>query len=120
MNSSPFWGHHGLMDAKAGNMQAITNPEHIKEFSRVLIEKIDMQAYGEPQVVHFGEGDLAGYTLVSLIHTSCISAHFNDCSGDFYLDIFSCKPFDINVAENVVREFFNPQQIRVNFLTRQA
>jgi S-adenosylmethionine/arginine decarboxylase-like enzyme len=118
--SDKFWGYHLLIDAKAGNMQAITNPEHIKEFVKVLVDKIDMVAFGPTQVVHFGEDDLAGLTMLQLIHTSCISAHFNDCSGDFYLDIFSCRTFDIKIAEQVVQEFFNPEQMRINFLTRQA
>jgi S-adenosylmethionine/arginine decarboxylase-like enzyme len=58
-----------------------------------------MVPYGEPQVVHFGSGDKSGFTLVQLIETSNITAHFCEETDDMYLDVFSCKPFNMdNIA----------------------
>ena len=55
-----------------------------------------------------------------MIETSNISGHLVDHNGDAYIDIFSCKTVDINVAEEVIRKYFNPQKVRVNFITRSA
>jgi S-adenosylmethionine/arginine decarboxylase-like enzyme len=117
---SNYWGYHTIIDAADCDRAAITNPDYIKDFSRSLVKSIDMVAYGEPIVVHFGEDNKAGHTLCQLIETSNIMAHFCDDSGDCYLDVFSCKPYDINIVEDVFRKYFNPQRIRVNYLTRQA
>ena len=81
-----------------------------------------MIAWGEPKLEHFAthNADAAGYSLVQLIETSSITGHFVDKSGDCYIDIFSCKGFDIDTAKSVVNEYFSPKQIKVTYLTRQA
>lgn len=55
-----------------------------------------------------------------MIETSNIIGHFCDNSAEGYIDIFSCMPFDIGVAERHVRDWLNPESIRVTYLTRQA
>jgi len=79
-----------------------------------------MVAYGQPQVQHFGSGNKAGYTLVQLIETSNITAHFVEETNDMYLDVFSCKPFEPQTVEEVVDRFFQPDAKNVLFFTRQA
>lgn len=81
-----------------------------------------MRAFGEPVCEHFAthDPDAAGYSLVQLIETSSITGHFVDRNGDAYIDVFSCKPFDVETARAVVREYFRPAAIRVTYLTRQA
>jgi S-adenosylmethionine/arginine decarboxylase-like enzyme len=120
MTTNTYWGYHMIVDAADCDRAAITSAENIANFAKHLVKEIDMIAYGEPQVVHFGEDNKAGYTLVQLISTSCVSAHFCDHSGDCYLDIFSCKPYDIRVAEQVFSDYFKPTRMRVNYITRQA
>jgi hypothetical protein len=52
--------------------------------------------------------------------TSTIVAHFIDSNGDLYLDVFSCKEFENDVVIATVEEYFKPNKVRANFLTRQA
>ena len=59
-------------------------------------------------------------SLVQLIETSSITGHFVDVNGDAYLDIFSCKPFEIELAREVVQGYLNPNKIKITYLTRQA
>ena len=120
MNENAYWGYHLIVNAGDCNRQSVTSAEHIANFARKLVERIDMVAYGEPQVVHFGEGNKAGYTLVQLIETSNIVAHLCDESGDMYLDVFSCKTFDQNVVLQLVDDFFLPTRIEHTYLERQA
>ena len=114
------WGFHLMIDAASCNISKITDAEHVANFARTLVNRIDMVAYGEPQVVNFGSGNKAGFTLVQLIETSNIVAHFCNDSGDVYLDVFSCKPFIMKDVMDVFREYFDPKTMRPNFVTRQA
>jgi S-adenosylmethionine decarboxylase len=79
-----------------------------------------MVPYGEPQIVNFGSGNKAGYTMVQLIETSNICAHFVNENDTMYLDVFSCKPFDEKVVEALVIKYFGAKTIRRAFLKRQA
>jgi S-adenosylmethionine decarboxylase len=81
-----------------------------------------MVAYGEPVPEHFATHlpEAAGYSLVRLIETSAVTGHFCDASGDAYLDVFSCKEFDPEVALRVVREHFRPELVRRTDLCRDA
>ena len=71
-------------------------------------------------IVATHDKDAAGYSLVQLIETSSITGHFVDQNGDCYIDIFSCKEFDIETARAVVDKYFSPSQTKVTYLTRQA
>ena len=114
------WGYHLIVDAASCNISKITNTEHVANFARELVKRIDMVAYGEPQVINFGSGNKAGFTLVQLIETSNIVAHFCNDSGDVYLDVFSCKSFSMSTVLDVFAEYFDPMTMRPNYMTRQA
>jgi S-adenosylmethionine/arginine decarboxylase-like enzyme len=103
---------------------AINDYDTIYNFVKTLVKDIDMVAYGEPQIVSFGSGNKAGYTLVQLIETSNICAHFvpDDLEGGnaMYLDVFSCKEYDDEVVVALVKKFFGARKVRASYLTRQA
>ena len=117
-----YWGYHLILDCKHCDLDKITSADNIRTFTKTLVERIDMKAFGEPTIEHFATHDPAagGYSLVELIETSSITGHFVDENGDAYIDIFSCKTFDIDTAKAVIEEFFKPEKIRTIFLTRQA
>lgn len=114
------WGHHLIADFSACDIEKITDKKRVEDFSRELVKAIDMVPYGEPQVVNFGSGNKAGFTLVQLIETSNICAHFCNEDGAVYLDVFSCKPFEASVAIEVFQKYFNPKNIRMQKIKRQA
>jgi S-adenosylmethionine/arginine decarboxylase-like enzyme len=117
-----YWGYHLILDCSGSPQALVTDRDHIHRFALEMVEKIDMVAYGEPIIEHFAthDPDKAGYTLVQLIETSNITAHFVDKDGSFYMDIFSCKPFKNEDAIGVVEKFFRPEKIKVHFITRNA
>ena len=92
----------------------------ITAFSKDLVKKIDMVPFGEPQVHHFGTGNKAGYTLVQLIETSNIIAHFVEETDDMYLDVFSCKEFSPEMVRSIVDNYFRPRAVSFQLLQRQA
>jgi S-adenosylmethionine/arginine decarboxylase-like enzyme len=79
-----------------------------------------MVAYGEPQIVMFGTGNKKGYTLIQLIETSNIAAHFVEENNTMYLDVFSCKDFDAEIVKDLVSEYFDAQKFSSRVLMRQA
>jgi len=120
MNENTYWGYHLIINAGDCDREAVTNAEKIREFAKELVKRIDMVAYGEPQVIHFGEDNKAGYTLVQLIETSNICAHFCDDSGDAYIDVFSCKPYDMHVVLTLIDLYFQPAGMQHIMIERQV
>lgn len=120
--SNYIWGYHASFDCGACSKMAITDGQHIKDFSKALVERIDMKAYGEPMAIHFAEHDpsKAGYTLLQLIETSNICGHFVDATGEAYIDVFSCKEFDVDAVLDTISEFFGPDTITMRTFERGA
>lgn len=114
------WGYHLLLDLGSCNPVAVRSKPVIVKFTKTLVKNIDMVAYGAPQVVRFGTDDKMGYTLVQLIETSNITAHFCESTNDAYLDIFSCKPFEPQKVLNLVKEVFEPTTFQTRFVLRRA
>lgn len=121
MSSSNAWGQHLLLDA-AGCGAALKDGEAIRRFTKELVEAIGMSAYGEPVIAHFGHLDpqASGYTMVQLIETSHISAHFCDNTGEIYLDVFSCKAFDHETVLDLFDAYFNPTLKNYQIVNRRA
>lgn len=113
-----MWGILTSIDLKSCDKSIITSKDHIAKFAKELVELLQMKAYGEPQIIHFGEGNKAGYTLVQLIETSCITAHFCDDTGDVYIDIFSCKPYSHQSAARMCKAYFCAESMKCTKLDR--
>ncbi len=105
------WGQHLILDLAGCPPERLTDPEWLRAWVAELVETIQMKAYGEPQLEHFAihSFDTAGYTLLQLIETSNICAHFAENLGQVYVDIFSCKDFDVDAAIGVCRKYFQPE-----------
>ena len=114
------WGYHLMLDCARCAPFSIRNINNIGLFATSLVTKINMVPFGPPTIQHFGSGDKSGYTMVQLIETSNITAHFCEETDDMYLDVFSCKPFDPHDVESAVKRFFSPEHMNRTFLTRQA
>jgi S-adenosylmethionine/arginine decarboxylase-like enzyme len=114
------WGKHLILDGAGAGGHTIRNPTLIYDFTKTLVKRIDMVAYGNPHIVRFGSGNKAGYTLVQLIETSNICAHFVEENNSMYLDVFSCKDFDPAVVKDTVEEYFEVKKMKIQVMTRQA
>lgn len=101
------WGMAASIDIYNCNPRTIRNAEKIRQFVDELCELIEMRKFGPTTVVHFGEEErVAGFSMVQLIETSLISAHFANATNTTYLDVFSCKPYDPAVVVEFARKFF--------------
>jgi len=114
------WGQHCVLNAARCCRRSIRSSQEILKFNNELVKKIDMVAYGKPWLEHFGTGNKAGFTLVQLIETSNIVAHFVEETDDMYLDVFSCKEFNPETVETIVRKYFQPRALQYQILQRAA
>jgi S-adenosylmethionine/arginine decarboxylase-like enzyme len=120
MSALRTWGKHLVLDAGGCSPKMIGCPIVIKNFTKDLVKRIDMVAYGDPQIVMFGTGNKKGYTLIQLIETSNIAAHFVEENNTMYLDVFSCKDFDPSIVKETVREYFDAQRFSSRIFLREA
>ena len=111
-------GFHLVIDAVKCDLAAIKSKSTIAAFVKHLVKEIDMKAYGPPRIVRFGDGNKMGYTLVQLIQTSNIMAHFSEETGNAYLDVFSCKSFQPIIALNCIKKYFSPSHMKTRFFKR--
>lgn len=120
--SQPVWGQHLILDLAGCPRERLTDAAHLRAWVGNLVEAIGMKAYGEPQLEHFAEHsyDASGYTLLQLIETSNICAHFAENLGQVYIDIFSCKCFDESAAVALCRAYFEPQVVHQHSIARGA
>ena len=79
-----------------------------------------MVAYGQLIIENFATNSYvaAGYTLLQMIETSNIAAHFAENIGQVYIDVFSCKAFDAELALGVCKKYFNPSQANMHNMDR--
>jgi len=121
LDQTAVWGISTSVDCYGCDPLFIRSIAKVKEFSAELIDYIEMKAYGPCHVVHFGEDDrVAGLSMFQLIETSCISAHFANQTNAAYIDIFSCKKFDPNLAADFCKAFFKAKSVNIKTNLRYA
>ena len=103
--ASRAWGIATAIDMYGCDPDAIRNAELIERFTRELCDMLQVKRFGEPRIVRFGnDPTVYGYSMVQLIETSLVSAHFAEESNAVYLDIFSCKWYNAEVAAEFARK----------------
>lgn len=119
MVKSLIFGWHLALDLTGCN-DNILNADKLKQFAKELCVVLDMKPYGECQTPYFGlESEITkGHSLVQLIETSCITAHFSDFYKSAHIDIFSCKQFDPAEASDFAVGFFGGKLKGLEFRER--
>ncbi len=114
-----IWGWELIVDVKSCHMERFTK-YNIAEFIRQLVEDIKMKSYGKPIIEHFANHDpyKGGYSLVQLIETSNICAHFVDLNGDAYFNVFSCQEFSEKIVLSCIKKFFKPDTMTSRMIER--
>jgi S-adenosylmethionine/arginine decarboxylase-like enzyme len=101
------WGIASSFDIYNCDPDTIRSAEKIRQFVVELCDLIEMKRFGETTVVNFGEDErVAGYSMIQLIETSLISAHFANMTNAVYLDVFSCKPYEPAIVADFAQRFF--------------
>lgn len=102
------WGYHALITLYDCDLYKIRSKECITNWIFRLCKLINMKMFGEPVVVHFGSDEcVQGYSAFQLIETSSITAHFVEASNTVFIDIFSCKPYDVHQTYEFCKQWFD-------------
>ena len=115
------WGLHSGIDLHGCNPKTVRSAEKIKRFVVELCDLIEMKRFGECVVVDFGEDPrVAGFSMTQLIETSLISAHLGHAANPYvYLDIFSCKYYNPQVAAEFAKKFFEAKDYSLHYTVRK-
>lgn len=105
--------YHLIIDAYGCDTKQINDIAVIEQFVRDIAERIDMKILKGPVTVE-GIPENPGITCFTIVDFSHISIHTFTNSDEFYLDIFSCKPFDVTEITGFITETFEirDEQIR--------
>ena len=103
------------------------NRETLERYFKELGELIDMQRaelfwwddHGLPPEEHQTEPHLKGTSAVQFIMTSNITIHTLDILKNVYLNIFSCKDFDADIAKDFSENFFEGTTVNSAVIDRK-
>jgi S-adenosylmethionine/arginine decarboxylase-like enzyme len=86
--------------------RVINSRDELAIWATLLAEHIGMTTYKGPVVDHFGEGALAGITVYQRITTSNILVHAVEADNSAFINVFSCRAFDPDLAIAFTVKFF--------------
>jgi len=107
-----IWGQTMSIDLSGCDYALLINPKKLKEFVKKLCKEIKMISHGQPVIERFGVGKLEGWSLMQFIETSTITAHLDEFGLRAFIDIFTCKRFNVNKAKRFCQKFFKAKKIR--------
>ncbi len=114
------WGLLTSIDLHYCNPELIRDAEAIKRYVDELCQLIEMKKFGDTLVVDFGEDErVAGFSMTQLIETSLISGHFANLTNAAYIDIFSCKYYDPQVAADFTQKYFQAKEMKIHYVLRK-
>lgn len=115
------FGQELILNLYDCDLKTISSGKKIKEFVITLCDDvIHMKRYGKALIPHFGHENpiTSGYSLVQLIETSNVSAHFSEYKKSVYLNIFSCAWFDPKITKVFCKKFFGAKRVQAKLIKR--
>jgi S-adenosylmethionine decarboxylase len=114
------WGLSALIDLSHCDIDLISSEEQIRKFVVELCEEIGMKRHGDTYLDRFGDGVLVseGYSFMQFIETSSITAHFEEPQKKAFIDIFSCKYFDSELAAKFCQKYFKASERKIRVIIR--
>ena len=100
------WGMMAVIDLHDADRERLADPDTIRAFVTDVIDAIGMVAHGPTLLERFGEGDLEGWSAMQFIETSNLTIHADEFGGRCYVDVFSCKAFDPELAAGIASRYF--------------
>lgn len=110
-----MYGKELILDMHNVKNTKLFTRRNIKKFMIELCNLIDMKREDlhfwdelyTPKKDRFTEEHLIGTSAIQFITTSNITIHTLDVMKRVYLNIFTCKDFDPEVARDFCRKYFN-------------
>lgn len=123
--SRPAYGYELLLDLHGCDVSRFTR-QSLTEYFTKLCKAIEMEQCelyfwddeGVPPKEQQTSPHTKGVSAVQFILTSSIVIHTLELLEAAYINIFSCKPFDRDVAEKLTKEWFGAKECRATFIER--
>ena len=100
------WGQLAAIDVHGCVRERLADPETIRRFVPIVIDAIGMRAHGGLALDRFGDGELEGWSAMQFIETSSITLHADEVRRRCFVDVFSCRPFDPDLAAGIAAGHF--------------
>jgi S-adenosylmethionine decarboxylase len=110
-------GLHWVADAMSCDPERLES-DGVREALIELPHRLGLTAIGTPSVRehrHDGALTVAGVVLLTESHASC---HAFPDDGAAHMDLFSCRPFDVEAARRFVLRHFGAGELRDSVLRR--
>ncbi len=100
--------YHIIFDAIGCNKKMIANEKLVFQILMDIPKMIGMKILVGPNIVRDYDLKNTGITGVAIVSYSHITIHTFDKTGEVFIDVFSCRPFDI---EKIRRYLFKKLKI---------
>jgi S-adenosylmethionine decarboxylase len=116
------YGPHLMLDLNDCDSAILDDLEDCFRLLNELPEKIGMTKITQPYVFRYcgSVPEDEGITGVTIIAESHISLHTYPKKNFVFVDIFSCKPFDVERARDHVVQFFQSKSPAIHIQERGA
>jgi len=118
---SEMFGQELTLNLYNCNLATISSRSKIRKFVIDLCDNvIHMKRYGKALIPHFGHENpiTSGYSLVQLIETSAVTAHFSEYKKAVYINIFSCAWFDAKITTDYCKKYFAAKSVKAKLTKR--
>jgi S-adenosylmethionine decarboxylase len=103
--------HHIIFDAIGCDEKLLDSEEFVFKLLLEIPKIIDMKILSGPNVIRDYRKENTGITGFAIISLSHISIHTFVETGEIYIDVFSCRPFDY---QKVRQYLFDTLKIQPN------
>ncbi len=118
---SELFGQELILNLYGCDLKTISSQTKIRKFVIELCDNvIRMKRYGRAFIPHFGHENpiTSGYSLVQLIETSSVTAHFSEYKKSVYINIFSCAWFDPKETTAFCKKYFGAKTVKAKLIKR--
>ena len=114
------FGPHITLDLKGCPKEVLSDYNLHFNYLKSLPELIRMTPITQPYVFPYSGlvPEDKGITGIVIIAESHISVHSFEDKGYCFIDIFSCKDFDVERAIQITKDLFKPEDCEINVVAR--
>jgi S-adenosylmethionine decarboxylase len=117
-----YFGPHLLLDLRKCNKEKLASKKLVYDILLSLPEKIGTTRISEPSVFYYSGNNPEdqGVTGIVVLAESHCSIHTFQEKGYCFVDIFSCKKFDVDKALDELVSLFQSQDYKARVVERGA
>ncbi len=120
MNKKSYFGPHLMLDLSECDQERINDLDFIFNFLNTIPDKIGMAKITQPYVFPYiglvpEDKGITGFVVIAESHLS-IHTFVEKCYA--FVDLFSCKPFNTNMARDLIIEAFISKKPKVYMIER--